>query len=159
MIPEMTDEELKRLLEANRQHFDETADRLVDRVTKESRHFFEVSAEATRHQIGIIAEKVTRFDERLDEIEGRMERGFEEIEGRMDRVEGRMDRGFEEIEGRMDRVEGRMDRGFAETQAMIKFSHAELDRRVRTLEENQRVLEQGLNELQTRLERLEGSTH
>jgi hypothetical protein len=35
---------------------------------------------------------------------------------------------------------------------MIKFSHAELDRRVRTLEES-------VADLQTRVERLESSTH
>lgn len=45
-----------------------------------------------------------------------------------------------------------MRRGFADTQAMIKFSHAELDRRVRALEE-------GLSGLQARVERLETSTH
>lgn len=45
-----------------------------------------------------------------------------------------------------------MERGFVETQAMIKFSHAELDRRVR-------ALESGLADLQARVDRLEGSTH
>lgn len=35
---------------------------------------------------------------------------------------------------------------------MIKFSHAELDRRVRSLEES-------VSDLQTRVERLESSTH
>lgn len=49
--------------------------------------------------------------------------------------------------------------GFADTQAMIKFSHAELDRRVRTLEENQRTLEDSVTDLQSRVDRLEGSTH
>lgn len=43
-------------------------------------------------------------------------------------------------------------RGFADTQAMIKFSHTELDRRIRTLEE-------GFADLQARVERLESSTH
>lgn len=43
-------------------------------------------------------------------------------------------------------------RGFAETQAMIKFSHAELDRRVRTLE-------QAFTDLQARIERLEATIH
>ncbi len=52
-----------------------------------------------------------------------------------------------------------MERGFADTQAMIKFSHAELDRRVRALEGTQRTLEEGLTDLQARVERLEGSTH
>jgi len=45
-----------------------------------------------------------------------------------------------------------MRRGFADTQAMIKFSHAELVRRIRALEE-------GFEELQARVERLESSTH
>jgi len=41
---------------------------------------------------------------------------------------------------------------------MIKFSHAELDRRVRTLEQNQRALEETVADLQSRVERLETST-
>ena len=35
-------------------------------------------------------------------------------------------------------IRGEMRQGFADTQSMIKFSHAELDRRVRSLEETQR---------------------
>lgn len=46
-----------------------------------------------------------------------------------------------------------------ETQAMITFSHAELDRRVRALEESHRSVEQTLADVQARLERLETSTH
>jgi chaperonin cofactor prefoldin len=42
---------------------------------------------------------------------------------------------------------------------MIKFSHAELDRRVRTLETDHRSLEETVANLQARLERLESSTH
>ncbi len=49
---------------------------------------------------------------------------------------------------------------------MIRFSHAELDHRIRsleqtqrTLEDTQRTLEEVLADLQTRVERLEGSTH
>lgn len=53
---------------------------------------------------------------------------------------------------KIDDLEERMERGFVETQAMIKFSHAELDRRVR-------ALESGLADLQARVDRLEGSTH
>lgn len=77
----MTDEEMKRFLDAARQHFDETADRL----TAENRRFFEVSTEATRHEIGLIAEKVTGLDEKLDhhieEIGSRIERGFADNTG------------------------------------------------------------------------------
>lgn len=40
---------------------------------------------------------------------------------------------------------------------MIKFSHAEPDRRVRALEQTQRTLEESLTDLQTQVERLEFS--
>lgn len=38
-----------------------------------------------------------------------------------------------ELRGELDEQRQEMRRGFADTQAMIKFSHAELDRRVRVL--------------------------
>jgi len=49
-------------------------------------------------------------------------------------------------------LEEKIERTAKETQAMFKFSHAELDRRVTTLEET-------VAELQMRVERLESSTH
>ncbi|MDP9193862.1 MAG: hypothetical protein M3P06_19380 [Acidobacteriota bacterium] len=62
----MADDELKRLLQENaaeiRRHFDETANRL----TTEIRHHFDVAMESNRHEIGLIAEKVMRLDEKLD---------------------------------------------------------------------------------------------
>ena len=42
---------------------------------------------------------------------------------------------------------------------MIKFSHAELDRRVRLLEQTQRTLEDTLSDLVARVEQLERTTH
>jgi hypothetical protein len=65
----------------------------------------------------------------------------------------------EKLEREASDIRQEMRTGFAETQAMIKFSHAELDRRVRTVEQNQRALEDALAALQSRVERLEGSTH
>jgi hypothetical protein len=56
-------------------------------------------------------------------------------------------------------LDEKIERTAAETQAMIKFSHAELDRRMRTLEGTQRTLEEGLAGLQARVERLESTTH
>ncbi|HEX9162738.1 MAG TPA: hypothetical protein VF980_13620 [Thermoanaerobaculia bacterium] len=41
---------------------------------------------------------------------------------------------------------------------MIKFSHAELERRMRTLEEGHRSLEETVADLRARVERLETST-
>lgn len=65
----------------------------------------------------------------------------------------------EKLDRDVERLEEKIDRGFAETQAMIKFSHAELDRRVRALEGSQRTLEESLTNLQARVERLESTTH
>ena len=53
----------------------------------------------------------------------------------------------------------RLERTAAEAQAMIKFSHAELDRRLRTLEDSHRALEETVTDLGARLERIESSTH
>lgn len=52
-----------------------------------------------------------------------------------------------------------IERTAAETQAMIKFSHAEIDRRMRTLEESRSSLEEAVADLQARVGRLESSTH
>jgi uncharacterized protein YceH (UPF0502 family) len=75
----------------------------------------------------------------------RVERKLELVAEAVGQVDEKLDR-----ESGITRLEIR--REFAETQAMIKFSHSELDRRVRALEE-------GLSTLQARVERLEGSTH
>jgi hypothetical protein len=59
------------------------------------------------------------------------------------------------IDGKTNAIEQRMDLGFADTQAMIKFSHAELDRRVRYMEQTLQTLEDRFVGLQTRVDRLE----
>jgi len=59
---------------------------------------------------------------------------------------------IDQLASEIVRLEEKMDRGFAETQAMIRFSHAELDRRLRTLEET-------VSSLQSRVERLESTVH
>jgi chaperonin cofactor prefoldin len=51
-----------------------------------------------------------------------------------------------------------MHQGFADTQAMIKFSHAELDRRIHAVEEKARTLEESVHRLQARMDRLEAMT-
>jgi hypothetical protein len=65
----------------------------------------------------------------------------------------------EKVERRIGAVEAAIERTATDTQAMIKFSHAELDRRMRSLEEIQRSLEDAVIDLQARVERLESSTH
>ncbi|HEX3579011.1 MAG TPA: hypothetical protein VHY33_10650 [Thermoanaerobaculia bacterium] len=62
------------------------------------------------------------------------------------------------IDGKTNAIEQRMDLGFADTQAMIKFSHAELDRRVKYMEQTLATLEDRFLGLQTRVDRLEEAT-
>lgn len=58
----------------------------------------------------------------------------------------------EKVTGGLGSVRDSIERTAADTQAMIKFSYAELNRRVRTLEET-------VSALQVRVERIESSTH
>jgi predicted nuclease with TOPRIM domain len=67
---------------------------------------------------------------------------------------------------RIERLSSDIKEEFAEVGSMIKFSHAELDHRLRSLEQNQRALEEShralegtVAELHARLERIESSTH
>lgn len=56
------------------------------------------------------------------------------------------------VSEKLARTDEKIERTAAETQAMIKFSHVEIDRRMRSLED-------AVADLQMRVERLEGSTH
>ena len=86
----------------------------------ETRRHFDVSNEAMRHEIRLLAEGLASLGERVSREIGRLDE--------------------------------KMDQGFANTQAMIRFSHAELDKRVRTMEGE-------LNELRSRVDRLEAAIH
>jgi uncharacterized protein YceH (UPF0502 family) len=76
----------------------------------------------------------------------------ERLENRLDALSEAVSVVDEKLDHKTANIEERMDRGFTETQSMIKFSHAELDRRVR-------ALEQAFADLQARVERLESTTH
>ena len=76
----------------------------------------------------------------------------ERLEGRIESVAEAVAVLDEKLEREAADIQAEMRTGFADTQAMIKFSHAELDRRLRTLE-------QVVADLQSRVERLESSTH
>lgn len=58
----------------------------------------------------------------------------------------------ERVERRLGGLDEAIERTATDTQAMIKFSHAELDRRVRSLED-------AVSELRERVAQLESSTH
>jgi len=96
-------------------------------------------------------EVMALFERAVGEIRRHFDVTAERLEGRIDLVVEALTQLDEKLDRSVDRLDQKIERTAADTQAMIKFSHAELDRRIRTLEE-------GFADLQARVERLE-STH
>jgi hypothetical protein len=119
----MSDEELKRLFEAMEQ-------RNAAAHQETRRQFKESTEQITRHFD--VTSEAMRHDVQL----------VAEAVTTLD----------EKLTREVTRLDEKMDRGFAETQAMIRFSHVELERRVRSLE-------QIVTDLQSRVERLEATTN
>jgi hypothetical protein len=119
----MTDDDFKRLFDSMRQ---ENAAAHAD-----TRRHFEVLTEGTRRHFDVVTEG-TRKDIQL------VAESVLHLSDKLDRTATSLDE--------------KIDRTAAETQAMIKFSHVEIDRRMRSLED-------AVADLQSRVERLEGSTH
>jgi len=120
----VTDEELKRLIESTgaetRRQF-ETLDHKIETL--------DGKIDDTRRQIGVVGENLDNKIQVVAEV----------LNGKIDSLRADVNRGFADV-----------DRQFLETQAMMKFSHSELDKRIRTLEGA--VADHG-----ARLERLEGA--
>lgn len=141
-------------------------------MDKETREFLE-------NKFGIVEQRLTAIDGRLDTMDGR----FTRIDGRLDTMDGRftrIDEQFTSIDGKFEetkryfgvlaeglrseirqvaeghqilvdgqaRIVEKIEHTERELGAMIKFSYAELDRRIRTVEEKMLALE-------TRVERIE----
>ena len=94
----------------------------------------------------------TEIRRHFDVAVERMDKRFDLLSEAVTQLDRKLDR-------TADRLDEKIERTAAETQAMIKFSHAELDRRVRNLEENQRLLQDMVTNLTARIERIENSTH
>jgi hypothetical protein len=88
----------------------------------------------------------------LDAHATRIEKAFESRLAGIEAAIVALDR---KIDEKTNGVESRMDLAFADTQAMIKFSHAELDRRIKYMEQTLQTLEDRFAGLQTRVDRLE----
>jgi chaperonin cofactor prefoldin len=105
----------------------------------------------------------TETRQHFDDVAATMGRHFEVaaegLENKIQLVAEAVARVDEKLDRTAADIREEMRRGFGETQAMIKFSHAELDRRMRTLEDSHRALEETVGDLQARVERLESSTH
>jgi ABC-type transporter Mla subunit MlaD len=95
----------------------------VEETAAETRRHFDVVAEGLKAKIETVAEGVISANERIDRVDAKV-----------------------------DRLASDMTTEFNDVRSMIKFSHHELDRRVRSLEEV-------VSQLQMRVERLESSIH
>lgn len=116
--------------EQTRRHFD-------DKAAEMGRHF-DVVAESLKSEIRLVAEGVMGANERLDRHEAKLDA----VDGRLTMVETKLDAFI---------VETRTN--FDEVRASIKFSYAELDRRLT-------FLESGFKDLSSRMASLEGrQTH
>jgi DNA-binding ferritin-like protein len=138
----MTDDELRELLRTTATATAERVDKKMDATVAEMRRHVEESAAETRRHVDQTAVETRRHFEVI----------AEHLETRIDAVAESVQILDEKLDRETANIRDEMARGFAETQAMIKFSHADLDRRMRTLEET-------VADLQTRVERLELSTH
>ncbi len=126
----------------------------IKEENEETRRHFDVVAEGLRSDIRLLAEghaalveKVDHLDAKVDRLETKVDR----LEAKVDRLEIRMDH----LETRMDGFEAKLDdfivetrTNFEEVRASIKFSYAELDRRIT-------FLEAGFKELSARVASIE----
>ena len=155
------DEDLKKLIESTaaetRGHFDAKAaemQRHSDATAAETRsHFDAKSAELHGYFDSKTAEMRTHFDAKTAETRRHFEAVAERLESKFQLVaEGvaacndRIDR----VDMKIDRLDDTMKAEFADVRSMIKFSHHDLDRRLRSLEDT-------VSDLQSRVERLEGT--
>ena len=143
----MDENDFKRLLEASaaetQRRFDETAERLAG----EMRTFVDANAAETRQLFdNQTAELTNRFETKTAEIRQLFEETTQELRRHFDVTAEEMKHEVQLVAERVIMVDERLTREaadirtemhqeFADTQAMIKFSHAELDRRFHALEE------------------------
>jgi predicted nucleic acid-binding Zn-ribbon protein len=139
------DDELKRAFEDTRRHFDVVAERLdskIDGVAERLDSKVDGAVEGLRRENAAEHETTRRY---FDSV-------AERLESRMNAIGDGVDLCNQRIDKLDQKFDQRMTAEFAEMRSMFKFSHHDLDRRLRTLEET-------VSDLQSRVERLESSTH
>jgi tetrahydromethanopterin S-methyltransferase subunit G len=153
----MTDEELKRLLEAQTERIEKRFDDVDKRFETIDQRF-----ETMDKRFETVDKRLEAVDEKVDDTVAEIRRQFgaflEHFDRKFDGLVAALALLDEKIDRKTAAIEQRMDLGFADTQAMIKFSHAELDRRVRYMEQTLQTLEDKFATLNTRVERLEETT-
>ncbi|MEA2488856.1 MAG: hypothetical protein QOH21_648 [Acidobacteriota bacterium] len=151
----MSDEELKRLLDMNaaetRRHLDAATERIEGRFDR-----LESKVDGLESKFAGLE---TKFDVSVEEMRRHFEVTAEDVKHQVRLVAENVLMVDEKLVREASDIRDEMRTGFANTQAMIKFSHDELHRRVRALEDSQRTVEQTVADLQARVDRLEGTTH
>jgi tetrahydromethanopterin S-methyltransferase subunit G len=131
----MTDEELKALFQAN-------ADAMHQRFEQIDSRFEQIDS-----RLGRMDARFEQIDARLDETNRRIETTSAELRHQFEIAAEHTDSKFErlvevialldeKIDRRTNGIEEEMRRGFADTHALIESSYADLDRRVRVLEDS-----------------------
>lgn len=131
---------------------DDDLKKLIESTAAETRQQFEKQFEK-------INQRFDGVDKRLDGVENAVVESRRQFEVIAESLDTKIDMVREVLSGRIDSVDAKVDAlaetmaaEFRDTRAAIKFSHHDLDRRVRTLEEN-------VTDLQSRVGRLESSAH
>ena len=136
--------------------------KLIKEDNEQTRRHFDVVAESLKSEIRVIAEghgvlvdKIDGLGTRMDSLETKVDRLDTRMDGldtRMDHLETKVDR----LETKVDGLDHKLDNfivetrtNFEEVRASIKFSYAELDRRLT-------FLESGFKDLSSRMASLEG---
>jgi len=153
----MTDEELKRLLEANTERIEKRFDAIDKRFDAVDQRF-----DAVDRRFETVDGRFEALDKKVDDTATDLRRHFDVTIERLDRKFDLLAEAVALVDEKLDRktsaLEIRMEQGFAETQAMIRFSYAELDRRMKITEETLKTLEEKFANLQARIDRLETVT-
>lgn len=113
---------------------------------EELKALFKANADAMHQRFEQIDARFGQIDARLDETNRRIETSSVDLRRHFDLTLERLGDRFdslaeatalldEKLDRRTNSIEEEMRRGFADTHAMIKFSHAELDQRLRVLED------------------------
>ena len=141
----------------------------IKQDNEQTRRHFDVVAESLKSQIraivevqGVLVEKIDGLGTRMDHLEtkvDRLETKVDALDARMDSLETKVDHletKVDALDSRMDHLETKLDgfivetrTNFEEVRASIKFSYAELDRRLT-------FLESGFKDLSSRMASLEG---
>ena len=130
--------------------------KFIREENEETRRHFDVVAEGLRSDIRLLAEGHGALVEKVDHLDAkvdRLETKVDHLETRMDGLETKVDH----LETRMDGFEAKLDdfivetrTNFDEVRASIKFSYAELDRRITFLETGFKELSARVASIETR---------